>query len=238
MRATRSAARRAEPSFLLAGAVLRRVRWRSDDAEKQRISSQNPLSDGSRTGRPREISRLSFLDATSRRFWSPRHAPVRSWALVLASWGVFGDAPSATRVCRGRLETLPGRSGNALGPLGASRERPQIDFGLILGSPERVVTHLELSTSIYLGVRATPRDPLRSTEAPPPSPTWLDGANSTSRLERSGQPRLDVTSTWLTRSCMAIVDTAYRLADRRTCIAQAATICLHRPPHASSLVIL
>ena len=121
VRATRSAARRAEPSFLLAGAVLRRVRWRSDDAEKQRISSQNPLSDGSRTSRPREISRLSFLDATSRRFWSPRHAPVRSWALVLASWGVFGDAPSATRVCRGRLETLPGRSGNALGPLGASR---------------------------------------------------------------------------------------------------------------------
>ena len=166
-------------------------------------------------------------------------ASARSRAFLGARFGVLGCLWR-------RSERYPGVPGTPRDAPGTLRERPWAPRGIPgaspdrfwvdRGFPERVVTHLELSTSIYLGVRATPRDPLRSTEAPPPSPTWLDGANSTSRLERSGQPRLDVTSTWLTRSCMAIVDTAYRLADRRTCIAQAATICLHRPPHASSLV--
>ena len=81
VRTTRRAARCAEPSFLLAGAVLWRVRRRSDNAENRPISSKNRPNDSSRTSSAYELWRLSLLGATWCRFWSPRRTPGRSWAL-------------------------------------------------------------------------------------------------------------------------------------------------------------
>ena len=80
-RPTRRAARCAEPLILLAGAVLQRVGTHGDNAEKRRVSTKNRSNNGSRTSGAYELSRLSLLDTTWRRFWSPRRTPGRSWAL-------------------------------------------------------------------------------------------------------------------------------------------------------------
>ena len=69
VRATRHAARSAEPSFLLAGAVLWRVRRRSDNAENRPSSSKHRPSDSSGTSGACELSRLTLLGATWCRFW-------------------------------------------------------------------------------------------------------------------------------------------------------------------------
>ena len=69
VRATRRAARSAEPSFLLAGAVLWRVRRRSDNAENRPSSSKHRPNDSSRTSSACELRRLSILGATWCRFW-------------------------------------------------------------------------------------------------------------------------------------------------------------------------
>ncbi len=81
VRSTRRAARCAKPSFLLAGAVLWRVRTRSDNSEKRHISSQKCPDDGLRTSHAYELSRSLLLNTTWRRFWPPRRTPGRSWAL-------------------------------------------------------------------------------------------------------------------------------------------------------------
>ena len=81
VRAPRCAARSAEPSFLLAGAVLWRVRRRGDNAEDRPSSSKNRPDDGSRTSSAYDLWRLSLLGATWCRFWSPRRTSGRSWPL-------------------------------------------------------------------------------------------------------------------------------------------------------------
>ena len=68
VRATRRAARSAEPSFLLAGAVLWRVRRRSNTAENRPSSSKHRPSDSSRTSGACDRRRLSLLGATWCRF--------------------------------------------------------------------------------------------------------------------------------------------------------------------------
>ena len=71
---------------------------------------------------PREKNSVCSLPgATWHRCWSPRRAPSRSWALVLASWGVFGDALGA-----------PGRAGDTL-------KRSRDDPGTSLGTSGRPV---------------------------------------------------------------------------------------------------
>ena len=80
-RATRLAGRRAEPLFLLAGAVLWRVRRRGDNAENRLSSSKNRPDDGSRTSSAYDLWRLSLLGATWCRIWSPRRDSGRSWPL-------------------------------------------------------------------------------------------------------------------------------------------------------------
>ena len=81
MRATRRAARCAEPSFLLAGVVLWSVRRRGDNAENRPSSSKNRPDDGLRTSSAYDLSRLSLLGATWCRFWLPRRTSGRSWPL-------------------------------------------------------------------------------------------------------------------------------------------------------------
>ena len=68
-RATRRAARCYEPSFLLAGAVLGKVRRRGDNAENRPSSSKNRPDDGSRASSAYKLWRLSLLGATWCRFW-------------------------------------------------------------------------------------------------------------------------------------------------------------------------
>ena len=81
VQATRRAARYAEPSFLLADAVLWRVRRRRNNAENRLISSKNRPIDSSRTSSAYELWRLSLLGATWCRFWSPRRTLGLFWAL-------------------------------------------------------------------------------------------------------------------------------------------------------------
>ena len=76
-----TSAQSAEPPFLLAGAVLWRVRRRSGNAGNRPISSINRPNDSSRTSSAYELWCLSLPGATWRRFWSPRRTPGRSWAL-------------------------------------------------------------------------------------------------------------------------------------------------------------
>ena len=119
VRATCCAVRCAEPSFLLAGAVLRRVRTHSDNAENRAISSKNRPDDGSRTSSAYKLWHLSMFSipcATQPRFSSPQHAPGCSRALLLV--------PGATS---GILLVLLGRSGGALR---RSRDAP----GALLGA--------------------------------------------------------------------------------------------------------
>jgi hypothetical protein len=81
VRPPRRAERYAKPSFLLAGAVLRRVRTHSDNAEKRHVSLKKHPNDGSRTSHASELSRSSLPITTWRRFWSLRRTLGRSWAL-------------------------------------------------------------------------------------------------------------------------------------------------------------
>ena len=81
VRATRHAARSAEPSFLLAGAVLWRVRRRGDNAEDRPSSSKNRPDHRSRTSCAYDLWRLLLLGATWCRIWSPRRTSGRSWPL-------------------------------------------------------------------------------------------------------------------------------------------------------------
>ena len=68
-----------------------------------------------------ENSIFSFRDATWHRFWSPRRAPGRSWAIFLASKGALGDPPGGPEARWGRPEKLPRRFRDAFGtPLGAT----------------------------------------------------------------------------------------------------------------------
>ena len=71
----------AEPSFLLAGAVLWRVRRRGDNAENRSSSSKNRPDDGSRTSCAYDLWCLSLLGATWCRIWSTRRTSERSWPL-------------------------------------------------------------------------------------------------------------------------------------------------------------
>ena len=69
VQATRRAARSAKPSFLLAGAVLWRVRRRSDNAKNRPSSSTQRPSDSPQTSSACELGRSSLLDAARSRFW-------------------------------------------------------------------------------------------------------------------------------------------------------------------------
>ena len=106
VRATRRAARCAEPSFLLAGAVLRRVCTHSDNAENRAISSKH-----------RPSSMFSIPSATQPRFSSPRHAPGCSRALLLVPRGDLGDSLGSAEAFQGRPKTLSRRSWDGLGAL-------------------------------------------------------------------------------------------------------------------------
>ena len=70
-------------------------------------------------------SRLSFLDATWRRFWSPWRAPGSSWAPFLTSRGAFRDPPDAPGARRGHADVLPGCSQGALGTLLGATGHPE-----------------------------------------------------------------------------------------------------------------
>ena len=69
VRANRHAARCAEPSFLLAGAVLWRVRRHSHNAENRSSLSKHRTGDSSQKSGACELRRLSFLRVTWCRFW-------------------------------------------------------------------------------------------------------------------------------------------------------------------------
>ena len=140
-RATRLAARRAEPLFLLAGAVLSRVRRLCRKTKNRRRSTKNRSDDASRTRRARktrffrsrtrlgvDFGRLSALpSAPGRPFWRPG-APL---ATLRALPRRAGDAP-------GRSEMLPRRLRDALGRHGVSGEGPRSNFESILGAPRRL----------------------------------------------------------------------------------------------------
>ena len=76
-----TSAQSAEPPFLLAGVVLQRVGTHGNNTEKRGVPTKNRSNNASRTNGAYELSRLSLLDTTWRRFWSPRRTPGRSWAL-------------------------------------------------------------------------------------------------------------------------------------------------------------
>ena len=114
-RATRLAARRAEPLFLLACAVLR------SRPNKTRFFR-------SRTRLSVDFDRLGALpDAPGRSFWRPG-VPL---GILLAFPGRGKDAPGRSRDAP---ETLPRSIRDALGRHEASRKGPEINFGSILGA--------------------------------------------------------------------------------------------------------
>ena len=130
-RATRLAARRAKPLFLLTGAVLSRVRQLCNEAENRRKSMARRSNDASRTRRARkarffrsrmrfgvDLGRLGALPGVpGRSFWRP----VVSLEALQALPRRAGDASRRSR-------DAPGT------PLGTSG-RPENDFESILGSP-------------------------------------------------------------------------------------------------------
>jgi hypothetical protein len=77
-------------------------------------------------------SRLSFPDATWRRFWSPGRAPGSSWAPIWTSRGAFRDPPGAPGARREHADVLPGCSQGALGTLLGATGRPEGVHGPIL----------------------------------------------------------------------------------------------------------
>ena len=129
-RATRLAARRAEPLFLLACAVLRRVRRLCEKTENRQKSTKNRFDNALQTGRATktrfvrsrarlgvEFGRLgALLNAPGRTFWRPGVPLVIPWALP----GRAGDAP---RRSRDAPKTPSGRSWTPRGVPRVSRQR-------------------------------------------------------------------------------------------------------------------
>ena len=116
-RATRLKARRAEPLFLLAGAVLQRVRRLSEKARSRRKSSKIGIGNASRsccTGNTRffrfqtcfgiDFGRFGVLpDAPGCSLW---HSGAPLWNL----WALSGRTEDSPRRSRDAPETLPRRS--------------------------------------------------------------------------------------------------------------------------------
>ena len=137
--APRLAARRAEPSFLLAGAVISRVRRLCGKTENRQKSVKNRRKTATmqlRSRASREKRVFSFLDAACHRFWLPWRAPGCSPTLFLASQDRFADSQGAPGARRGRPKTLQRHSRNTLGCHGVCPEGPGIDFDSILGALE------------------------------------------------------------------------------------------------------
>ena len=77
-------------------------------------------------------SRLSFPDATWRRFWLLWRAPGSSWAPFWTSRAAFRDPPGAPGARREHADVLPGCSQGALGTLLGATGRPEGVHGPIL----------------------------------------------------------------------------------------------------------
>ena len=254
MRPTRRAARCAKPSFLLAGAVLRRVRTHRDNAEKRHISSKKRPNDGSRTNLAYELL-PSLLPATTwRRFWSPRRTPERSWGLSARKLerscppGPTPIDPLRSTWAPRATPSYPLRSTWALrpapraGPSDLSwpyRPGPVVLARSIWPRRNRLTIYLStgLHRTICNDMLASSGSCLRSTWVPRPIPkhplcsTW---AHIRPGFLRSGQ----VSSFPAALSLPSIrLAKKKRLTYRRACIARSAAISLHRTSHASSLVI-
>ena len=136
------AARRAEPLFLLAGAVLSRGFRLRRKTENRRKSTKNRSDNASRThsaektrffrSRTRlgvDFGLLGMLPgAPGRPFWRPG-GPLATLRTLSRR---AGDAP---RRSRDAPETLPRRLRDALRRHGVSGEGPGTDFQSILGAP-------------------------------------------------------------------------------------------------------
>ena len=130
-RASRFAARRAEPLFLLAGAVLQRVRCLSDQAQSRRQSSKIRIENASRsccTGNTRFFRFQTCLGIDFGRFGvlpdDPGRSLWRSWAPLWTPWALSGRTEDSPRRSRDALQTFPRSVRDALGGPGRSESVP------------------------------------------------------------------------------------------------------------------
>ena len=138
-RATRLAARRAEPLFLLAGVVRNRDFAFGEKTENRQTSSKN-CSDG--PARPSRATKTRFF--RSRRRISVEinclgalpGAPGHSEKAPVFHRDTFWDSPGAPGALPGRIEDAPDRAWELLVRFGVPRDAPERDFGSILGAPE------------------------------------------------------------------------------------------------------
>ena len=139
-RATRLAARRVEPLFLLAGVVQNRDFTFCEKNENREKLSKNRSDRPARPSRAKKTRLFRFrrrIRVQINCLGALPGAPGHSEKAPVFHRDTFWDSPGAPGALPGRIEDAPDRAWELLVRFGTPRDAPERNFGSILGAPER-----------------------------------------------------------------------------------------------------